>query len=161
MQIPQLPCSMALMTPSQLRMTVTNFFRLAVKIEVMLRPMVSQPVCFNVQPPSGAQDQIFVNIWQLQVSWCEEPSLTSGRACYLELLLAFASPGLMITFYYLSFETSPPWRARSPYLYPPRTGWFSYTPRHWVLFSLHSTTRSHTVELLEPASTQGLYNLKL
>jgi hypothetical protein len=30
------------------------------------------------------------------------------------------------------FETPPTWRARSLYLYPPRTGWPSYTPGHWV-----------------------------
>jgi hypothetical protein len=33
------------------------------------------------------------------------------------------------------------WRARSPYLYPPRTGWPSYTPGHWVPFSSPLTTR--------------------
>jgi hypothetical protein len=32
----------------------------------------------------------------------------------------------------LSFH--PTWRARSPYLYPPGTGWLSYTPEHWVPF---------------------------
>jgi hypothetical protein len=34
----------------------------------------------------------------------------------------------------LTFETPPTWRARSRYLYPPGTGWPSYTPRHWVYF---------------------------
>jgi hypothetical protein len=39
----------------------------------------------------------------------------------------------MTIFYSLRFETLPTWRARSPYLlvYPPGTGWPSYTPRHW------------------------------
>jgi hypothetical protein len=32
-------------------------------------------------------------------------------------------------FYFLGFETPLTWRARSPYLYPPATGWPSYTPR--------------------------------
>src|SRR5215470_11796672 len=27
----------------------------------------------------------------------------------------------------------PTWRTRPPSLYPPETGWPSYTPRHWVL----------------------------
>jgi hypothetical protein len=40
----------------------------------------------------------------------------------------------MTTFYCLRFETPPNWRARSPYLYPPGTGWPSYTPGHWVPF---------------------------
>jgi hypothetical protein len=29
-------------------------------------------------------------------------------------------------------QTPPTWRARSLYLYPPGTGWPSYTPGHWV-----------------------------
>jgi hypothetical protein len=30
------------------------------------------------------------------------------------------------------FETPPTWKARTPYLYPPRKGWPSYTPGQWV-----------------------------
>jgi hypothetical protein len=30
------------------------------------------------------------------------------------------------------FRDSLTWRARSPYLYPPWTGWLNYIPRHWV-----------------------------
>jgi hypothetical protein len=52
----------------------------------------------------------------------------------------------MAIFYSLRFETSPTLRVRSPYLYPPGTGWPpylyppgtglpSYTPRHWVTIS--------------------------
>jgi hypothetical protein len=57
------------------------------------------------------------------------------------------------------FETPPTWRARSPYLHPPGTGWASYTPRHWVPFSSPPTTRRATVEVLEPAPTRGLVGL--
>jgi hypothetical protein len=39
--------------------------------------------------------------------------------------------GLMVILYSLKFETSPTRRARSLYLYSQRTGWPSYTPRHW------------------------------
>jgi hypothetical protein len=43
------------------------------------------------------------------------------------------SPAVLVTiFYRLRFETPRTWRAKSPYLYPPGTGWPSYTPRHWV-----------------------------
>jgi hypothetical protein len=59
----------------------------------------------------------------------------------------------MTTFYCLSFESTPTWRARSPYLYPPGTGWLSYTPRHWVLFSSPPATRRATVEVFDLAST--------
>jgi hypothetical protein len=53
--------------------------------------------------------------------------------------------GLVTIFYCLRIETPPTWRARSPYLYSPGTGWPSYTLRHWEVF--------------EPASTRG--NLSL
>jgi hypothetical protein len=59
----------------------------------------------------------------------------------------------MTIFYCLRFETPPTRGSRSPYLYPPGTGWPSYTPRHWVPFSSPPTTRRATVELFEPAST--------
>jgi hypothetical protein len=40
----------------------------------------------------------------------------------------------MTIFYCLRVGTPLTWRARSPYLYPPGTGWPGYTPRHWVPF---------------------------
>jgi hypothetical protein len=41
--------------------------------------------------------------------------------------------GLLTVFCCLRFETPPTCKGRSPYLYPPGTGWPSYTPRHLVL----------------------------
>jgi hypothetical protein len=41
----------------------------------------------------------------------------------------------------LSSETPPTCRARFPYLYPPGTGWPSFTSRHWVPFLSPLTTR--------------------
>jgi hypothetical protein len=38
-------------------------------------------------------------------------------------------------FYRVGLSTPRPtatWRTRPPYLWPPETGWPSYTPRHWV-----------------------------
>jgi hypothetical protein len=63
-------------------------------------------------------------------------SLTRGWVCRLQLLLLLASAvslrpefrGAHDDFYCLRFETPPTWRDRSPYLYPPGTGWPSYTP---------------------------------
>jgi hypothetical protein len=46
----------------------------------------------------------------------------------------------MTTFSSLRFESLPTRRARSAYLYPPGTGWLSYTPRQWVSFSSPPTT---------------------
>jgi hypothetical protein len=90
-------------------------------------------------------------------------SLTRGWICRLQLLLALASAVIlrfeyrgMIIFYCLRFENPSTWRARSPYLYPPGTGWPDYTPRHWVPFSSPPTTRSATVEVFDPASTWDL-----
>jgi hypothetical protein len=60
----------------------------------------------------------------------------------------------MTTYYCLRFETPPNWRATFPYLYPPETGWPSYTPRHWVPFSSPPTTRRATVEVFDPVSTR-------
>jgi hypothetical protein len=48
----------------------------------------------------------------------------------------------------------PTWRARSPYLHPPATGWPSYAPRQWVPFSSPPTTRRAMVEVFEPVSTR-------
>jgi hypothetical protein len=96
--------------------------------------------------------------FQLNAS-CYSPyvssSLTRAWVCRLQLLLAWpaqsfsgSSPvGLMATYYSLRFETPSTWWVRSPYLYPPGTGWPSYRPRHWVLFSLPPTTRMATVDM--------------
>jgi hypothetical protein len=67
----------------------------------------------------------------------------------------------MTIFYCLRFDTSPTWRAMSPYLYPPETGWPGYTPRHWVRFSSPLTTRRATVEIFDSAALYRLpvYNL--
>jgi hypothetical protein len=61
----------------------------------------------------------------------------------------------MTIFYCLRFETPLTWRARSPYLYPPRTGWPGYTPRHWVRFSSLTTTRKAAVEVSSSLHTVG------
>jgi hypothetical protein len=57
------------------------------KAKVMLRPMVSHPVCLGVKHPSGAYDQIFITVRQLRVCWCGVLSLTRERICRLQLLL--------------------------------------------------------------------------
>jgi hypothetical protein len=116
------------------------------------------------QPPSGAQDQIVATVRHLRFCWCGAPSLTRGlfvvyNCCWSSTAQSFSGPGpagLMTIFNCLRFETPPTWRARSPYLYHPGTGWPSYTPRYWVPFSSPPTTRRAMVEVFEPASARGL-----
>jgi hypothetical protein len=73
---------------------------------------------------------------QLRVCYFVAPSLTRGRVCNLlyncfwalpeQSLLGEVSQSLQ-PYFTVSFETPPTWRARFPYLYPPGTGWPSYT----------------------------------
>jgi hypothetical protein len=62
-----------------------------VKVKVMLRPTVSRPVCLGVKHPSGAYDQIFITVRELQVCWCGVLSLTRERVYRLQLLLVLTS----------------------------------------------------------------------
>jgi hypothetical protein len=59
-------------------------------LHLILRPTVSRSVCLEIQHPSGAYDQIFITVRQLGVRWCRALSLTRGRVCRLQLLLALA-----------------------------------------------------------------------
>jgi hypothetical protein len=62
-----------------------------VESSLILRPTVSRPVSLEIKHISGAYDQIFITVRQLQVSWFGALSLTRGRVWLLQLLLALAS----------------------------------------------------------------------
>jgi hypothetical protein len=88
--------------------------------------------------------------WCGTLSWQEESVVYS--CCWFspaQSLLGLSPVGLVTIFYCLRFETPATWRTRSPYLYPPGTGWPSYTPTHWVPISSPPTTRRATVEVSE------------
>jgi hypothetical protein len=88
--------------------------------------------------------------------WWEDGSVVYN-CCWPSPAQSFSGPSpaeLITTFYCLRYESPPTWRVRSPHLYPPGTGWPSYTPRHWVPFSSPPTARRTTVEVFDPASTR-------
>jgi hypothetical protein len=113
-----------------------------VEVEVNLRPTVSRTVCPGVRRPSGTHDQFFfcleISFRQLRLCYFVAPSLTRGRVCNLlvQLLLGLTRAVTLGSksrrthgHILLSYLRLPPtWRARFPYLYPPGTGWPSYTP---------------------------------
>jgi hypothetical protein len=92
--------------------------------------------------------------------WREDGSVVYN-CCWSSPAQSFWGPsptGLMTTFYCLRLGTPPTWRARYPYLYPPLTGWPSYTPRHWISFSSLPTTHRATAEVFVPPPSHGPHN---
>jgi hypothetical protein len=94
--------------------------------------------------------------------WQENGSAVYN-CCWPSPAQSFLGPspaGLVTIFYSLRFETPPTWRARSSYLYPPRTGWPSYIPCYIafaptaqgtsipLLHVLSLTRKRHVQELL-------------
>jgi hypothetical protein len=62
-----------------------------VKVKVILRLTASRQVRLGTKHPFGAYDQILIIVWDLRVCWFGAPSLTRGRVCRLQSLLALAS----------------------------------------------------------------------
>jgi hypothetical protein len=88
--------------------------RSILSLSLILRPTVSRPVCLGIKHPFRAYDQILITVRQLRVCWCGAFSLTRGRVCRLQLLLALASAVILESeslgtrdhIYCLRFETS-------------------------------------------------------
>jgi hypothetical protein len=73
---------------------------------------------------------------RLRVCWCGAPSLMRGRVCSCQVFAGHRQRNLSQIYFTVSFETPPTWRAGFLYLFPPGTGWPSYTPGH-CLINLH------------------------
>jgi hypothetical protein len=116
------------------------------EVEVNLRLTVNRPVCPDVSSSSGTRDQFFflleIPFSQLRLCYVVAPSLTRGRVViYCTIASGHCQsshswvevPQNSRPYFTVSSKTPPTWRARFPYLYPPGTGWPSYTPGSWVL----------------------------
>jgi hypothetical protein len=133
------------------------------RVRVTLRLAVyRQSVRLGDKPLETHDQRLFFQLNPCGQSAYVTSSLTRRWFCCLQLLLVLASAVILGSesrgthdhILRSQIRDSPTWRARSPYLYPPGTGWPSYTPRHWVPFSSPPTTRRATVEVFEPASTR-------
>jgi hypothetical protein len=71
--------------------TTRSWLLLILSLSLILHPTVSRLVCLEIKHPSGAYDQIFITVRQMRVCWCGALSLTRGRVCRLQLLLALVS----------------------------------------------------------------------
>jgi hypothetical protein len=143
---------------SQLHLTdhstqlLNNWCKVKVKVKVMLRPTVNRPVCLCVKHHLGLTTSFSLlsgtcGLVDVGRSLRRDSESAVYNCCWYspaQSFLGWSPAGLVTIFYYLRFETPPTWRSRSPYFYPPKTGWPSYTPRHFVRFSSHSTTRRYS-----------------
>jgi hypothetical protein len=81
--------------------------------------------------------------------WREDGSVVYN-CCWFSTAQLFSGPspaGFVTTFYCHRFETHLISKARSPYLYPPGTGWQNYIPRPWFPLSSPPMTLRAMVEL--------------
>jgi hypothetical protein len=109
----------------------------------------SSSLSWNKTPIWGLRPD-FITVRQLRVCWCGELSLTRGRVCRLQLLLALASAlilrseshGTVTIFYCLRFETSFFVASYDPQVYG---GGIRFPPPHGssLEFKSKSKTKSH------------------
>jgi hypothetical protein len=124
------------------------------ELEFFLRPTVSRPVSLGIGPSFGTLDQSLSCsssfVWQLRRSAFNASSLTRKRVCNFLYNCFWAlpeqshlsrSPTELTAISYCLIWDSPNLEGQVPYLYPPGTGWSSYTPGHWVPFLSPLTTR--------------------
>jgi hypothetical protein len=151
-----------------------------VRIKVMLQLTVRWSVCLGVRHPFGTHDQICITVRQLRVCLYGTSSQMKGAVLQCTMLLGITSTVILRSKSHRTHDyillcqiwLTPTWMAVSLYLYPTRTGWPSYTPRHWVSptpFSVSTYTRNllawtcclattgHTVACLVVVAKEDVY----
>jgi hypothetical protein len=120
-----------------LQWIVFVFFGWLIEVEVTLRLTVSRSVCLGIEHPCGTRDQIFLPVRMLLSEVCGLVSV--GRPLWREDGSAICS---VITEWSESLRTRnhtllshlrfPQPGGPGSRIYPPGTGWCSYTPGHWI-----------------------------
>jgi hypothetical protein len=65
------------------------------KVEILVQPTVSSPVCLGIRHSSVTHYQILITVRQLWVCWCGTSILGRGWVCSLQLLLSLASTAIL------------------------------------------------------------------
>jgi hypothetical protein len=86
-----IPLTTSMLNGSCPHWLVTDLQLIQLKVKVMLWTTVIRSVFLVVKHPSGAQEQIFITVRQLQVCWCGAFSHQRGWVCCSQFLLALAS----------------------------------------------------------------------
>jgi hypothetical protein len=125
------------------------------KFEVTLRLTVCQSVCLDIEHPRGTCDQILLPVGMLLSEICSlvsvgRPLWREDESAICNVITQWSESLRTHNHILLSLLRPPTWRARFPYLYPPGTGWPSYTPGNWVPFTSSLTTRRSDVSPLIP-----------
>jgi hypothetical protein len=95
------PCSISVIDGAPCSISVIEWRSpwILVKVKVILRPMVSHPVCLGVRHPSVIRDQFFpfslIIFRQLQMCWFGAPSLKRSQVCSFQFLLGIASAAFL------------------------------------------------------------------
>jgi hypothetical protein len=120
-------------------------------------------VCLGIEQPCGTCDQILLPVWNLRSCIYWAPSLTRGQICNSQCNHSMVRVAQNTQPCFTVSSKSPPTcRARFPYLYPPGTGWPSYTPGHWfgiLYFFFHVAPQLHSRGWLDPVLDPTLFLL--
>jgi hypothetical protein len=127
-------------------------------LSLMLRPTVSRPVCLGIKHPSGAYDQIFITVRQMQVCWCGALSLRENGSAVYNCGTSSPAQSPWDSWPYLTVSDS--WlhqpRAPGPRIYiPQEQGGRVIPPGSGFPFHRLLRLARATVEVFEPASTRG------